>query len=196
MWFTHHISNLAGVNFLEAHHWSEMDAEISLWTDASNVGLAFWSPEVEAAFVESIKDTDVCYGDIFFNKALAVISAIEWVAHLPDKPWWVLIYTDSMNTVDIFHSLAADPNYILLLFWAVEIMMDFGVDVQVVHIPGTKNVIVDALSCLLFQVVTSLHPGLNISIFQPPLYIYTYMHKKIYQNVGTTYGCENYIVLM
>jgi len=100
--------------------------------------------------------------------AYTVISAIEWVAHLPDKPQQVLIYTDSMNTVDIFHSLATNPNYILLLFWAVEIMMDFGVNVWVVHIPGTENVIVDALSCLLFQVVTSLHPGLNISIFQPP----------------------------
>ena len=168
MWFTHCISNSAGVNFLEAHHWSEMDAEISLWTDVSNVSLAFWSPEVEAAFVESVKDTNIHYGDIFFNEALAVVSVIEWVAHLPDKPQQVLIYTDSMNMVDIFHSLTANLNYILLLFWAVKIMMDFGVDVWVVHIPGTKDVIVDALSHLLFQVVTSLHPGLNISIFQPP----------------------------
>jgi len=73
-----------------------------------------------------------------------------------------------MNMVDIFHSLAADPNYILLLFKAVEIMMDFGVDVQVVHIPGSENAIVDALSHLLFQVASTLHPGLNITIFQPP----------------------------
>ena len=49
------------------------------------------------------------------------------------------------------------------------IMMDFGVDVQVVHIPGTENAIVDALSHLLFQVASTLHPGLNITIFQPPV---------------------------
>ena len=164
----HHISNSAGVNFLEAHHWDEGDAEGSLWTDASNISLAFWSPEVETAFVELIKDLDVHYGDIFFNEALAVISAIKWAAHLPDKPQCILIHTDSMNTVDIFHSLAANPNYILLLFKAVEIMIDFGVDVWVVHVPGTKNTIADALSHLLFQVASTLHPGLNITIFQPP----------------------------
>ncbi len=123
IWFTHHVSNSPGVNFLEAHQWSEGDAEISLWTDASNVGLAFWSPEVESAFVEPIKDSDIRFGDIFFNEALAVVSAIEWAAHLPDKPRHILIHTDSMNTVDIFHSLVAD---------------------------------------------SMLHPGLNISIFQPP----------------------------
>ncbi len=86
IWFTHCVSNSPGVNFLEAHQWSEGDAEISLWTDASNVGLAFWSLEVELAFVEPIKDLDICFGDIFFNEALAVVSAIEWAAHLPDKP--------------------------------------------------------------------------------------------------------------
>ena len=123
---------------------------------------------MELAFVELIKDSDIRYGDIFFNEALAVVSAIEWAAHLPDKPQHVLIHTDSMNTVDIFHSLAADPNYILLLFKAVEIMMDLGVDVRVVHIPGTQNAVADALSRLLFQVANTLHPGLNITIFQPP----------------------------
>ena len=73
-----------------------------------------------------------------------------------------------MNTIDIFHSLVANPNYVLLLFKAVEIMMDFGVDIRVVHIPSDENAIADALSCLLFQVASMLHPGLNISIFQPP----------------------------
>ncbi len=167
-WFTHCISNSAGVNFLEVHHWDEGDAEISLWTNASNIGLAFWSPEVESAFVESIKDSNVHYGNIFFNKALAVISAIDWAAHLPDKPWHILIHTNSMNTVDIFHLLMANLNYILLLFKVVEIMMDFGVDIQVVHILDTENALADALSCLLFQVANTLHPGLNITIFQPP----------------------------
>ena len=68
-----------------------------------------------------------------------------------------------MNTVDIFHSLTANLNYILLLFKAVEIMMDLGV-----HVLGTENAIADALSCLLFQVADTLHPGLNITLFQPP----------------------------
>src|SRR5258708_37472879 len=145
-WFTHHLSNSAGVNFLEAWHWNELDAEITFWTDALNVGLAFWSPEVESAFVAPIKDSNICYGDIFFNEALAVICTIDWAAHLPDKPCHILIQTGSMNTIDIFHSLAAEPNHVLLLLRAVELMMDFGVDVWVVHIPGSENVVADTLS--------------------------------------------------
>ena len=61
---------------MEAWHWNELDAEITFWTDALNVGLAFWSPEVELAFMAPIKDSDICYGDIFFNEALAVVCAI------------------------------------------------------------------------------------------------------------------------
>ncbi len=159
-WFSCRISTSAGVNFLDAHHWSEEDAEITLFTDASGVGLAFWSPEVESAVVGPIKESNSCYGNIFFNEALAVVSAIEWAAHLPDKLRHVLIHTDSMNTVDIFHSLAAKPNY--------EIMMDFGVDVRVIHIPGVENIVADALSRLLFPVASAHQPGLRISTFQPP----------------------------
>ena len=123
---------------------------------------------MESAIVGPIKESDLCYGDIFFNEALAVVSAIEWATHLPDKPQRVLIHTDSMNTVDIFHSLAAEPNYVSLLLKAVEIMMDFGIEVQVVHIPGVENVVANALSQLLFQVASAHQPGLSISTFQPP----------------------------
>ncbi len=167
-WFSCRISTSAGVNFLDARHWSEEDAEITLFTDASGVGLAFWSPEVESAVVGPIKESDSHYGDIFFNEALAVVSAIEWAAHLPDKLWRILICTDSMNTVDIFHSLAAELNYVSLLLKAVEIMMDFGVDVQVIHIPSVENIVADGLSWLLFLVASTHQLGLRISTFQPP----------------------------
>ena len=76
---------------MEAWHWGEDDAEITFWTDASNVGLDFWSPDVESAFVAPIKDSDICYGDIFFNEALAVVCAIDWATHLPDKPHCILV---------------------------------------------------------------------------------------------------------
>ena len=74
------------MNFLEAHQWNVDDAELTFWTDASNVGLAFWSLEVVSAFVSPIVDSDIRYGDIFFNEALAVVLAIDWAAPLPDKP--------------------------------------------------------------------------------------------------------------
>ncbi len=88
-----------------------------------------------------------------FNKALAVVSAIKWAAHLPDCPHCILVQMDSMNTVNIFHSLAPQPGYVLCLLFTVNIMMDFGVGVCIVHIPGLENVIIDALSWRFFDVV-------------------------------------------
>jgi hypothetical protein len=52
--------------------------------------------------------------------------------------------------VDVFHPLAAALNYILL-FYAVELIMDFRIDVCVIHIPGSENAIADTLLHLLFD---------------------------------------------
>src|SRR5260370_24335673 len=114
--------------------------------DASQTGLAFWTLDLNLAYVTSIKELDVRYGDIFFNEALAVISAIEWAAHLLEHPHQILIQMDSMNTVDIWHSLTPQDGYTLLLLYRVKIMMDYSVDVQVTHILGTDNMVPDALS--------------------------------------------------
>ena len=128
--------------------------------------LLIWSPDL--ACIAPITDTDVWYGNIFFNEALAVVSAIEWVASLPDHPKCLIIQTDSMDTVDIFHSLSAEPNYMLLLLRAVEVMMDKEIEVRVVHIPGTENLIADVLSHQLFEVTLNHQPQLCISLFKPP----------------------------
>ncbi len=93
-------------------------------TDASQTSLAFWSPDLDLGFIALIKESDVQFSNIFFNEALAVVSAIEWAAHLPNHPQCVLVQTDSMNTVDIWHSLAPQSDNITLMLYAVEVMMD------------------------------------------------------------------------
>ncbi len=85
-WFVDCVTKNAGVQFLESCSWEESEADLSLITDASGSGLAFWIPVLEVAFVAWIEEHDLCFGDIFFNEALAVISALEWAAHLPDHP--------------------------------------------------------------------------------------------------------------
>ena len=60
-------------------------------TDASQTSLAFWSPDLDLGFVALIKESDVQFGNIFFNEALAVVSAIKWTAHLPNHPQHVLV---------------------------------------------------------------------------------------------------------
>ncbi|KIM20799.1 hypothetical protein M408DRAFT_123195, partial [Serendipita vermifera MAFF 305830] len=77
-----------------------------------------YHPEILAFFA----DGDVPYppdlvhnhelGSIFYLEALTVLAAIFWAEDQPDRPRRLLIYTDSMNTVDMFHSMRADPGII------------------------------------------------------------------------------------
>ncbi len=167
-WFTHCISTSSGVHFFEAWGWVESEADLTLLSDASQTGLAFWVPELNVGFVSAIEDSDLHYGDIFFNEALAVVSAIEWVANLPERPQRILVRSDSMNTVDMFNTLAPEPLFILLMIRAVEIMMDHGVDIRVVHIPRVENHVADALSRSLLDAAHAICPDLKISSFKPP----------------------------
>ena len=128
----------------------------------------FWTPDLDVAFTSSIHETNLHYGNIFFNEALAVLSAIEWAAYLQEWPQQILIQTDSMNTVDMFNTMAPETDLIPLMFRAIEIMMNSGVDVRVVHIPGVDNIVADALSCSLFDMAHKIRSGLKISTFKPP----------------------------
>ncbi len=73
-----------------------------------------------------------------------------------------------MNTVEIWHSLAPQGNNILLMLYAVEVMMDHNIDIRVVHIPGSENLIADALSRSLFDTAINHEPALQVSSFTPP----------------------------
>ena len=92
-----------------------MEADLTLLSDTSQTGLAFWTPELNMAFLSMIEESNLHYGDIFFNEALAVISTIEWAVNLPDRPQRILVHSDSMNTIDMFNTLAPDQPFILLM---------------------------------------------------------------------------------
>ena len=86
-----HIEASMGVWFLEAQSWGESNADLTFLTDASGGGLAFWSLDLQITQVALIAESDLWYGNIFFNEALAVLSAIEWAANLPHWPHHILI---------------------------------------------------------------------------------------------------------
>ncbi len=134
--------------------------------DAYQIGLAFWSPDLNLGF--AIKESDDQFGNIFFNESLAVVFAIEWAAHLPNHPHCILVHTDSMNTVDIWHLLTPQSDNIPLMLYAVEVMMDCNIDIRVVHIPGSEILVANALSQSLFDTTINHEPALQVSSFTPP----------------------------
>ncbi len=85
-WFAHHVSISSRVHFIEAQGWEEVDADLTLLSDVSQTGLTFWTPDLNVAFVSAIEESDIHYSNTFFNKTLAVILVIKWVANLPDCP--------------------------------------------------------------------------------------------------------------
>jgi hypothetical protein len=83
---------------------------------------------------------------IFFFEAYTILSALHWVAHLDPPPCHLVIFTDNQNTVGIFDSLWGSPQYNQILTTAIELMIQFNIQLCVYHIPGKMNHIADALS--------------------------------------------------
>jgi hypothetical protein len=166
-WFADHLAQASCVHLLDATIWDAADADFSLWCDTSELGLGFWSPTHHLGFISPL-DPSLSPLPIFFHEALCVLCALLWASEHPPIPHCLAIFTDSLNTVHIFHSLHADPLYNPILFLAVEVMLCTDINLHVFHMPSFNNFVADALSCLLPNVAVSHIPGLSVSSFIPP----------------------------
>jgi hypothetical protein len=166
-WFVDKVSTLPGVHFMTSNAWHPDDADVILYSDACLTGLAFWCPTMSCGFQHALSTSSVDH--IFFYEALAVVSALHWV--LTDSsasPRCVLIYTDNTNSVDLFTSLCAQPHYNPLLITTVDLLITFGAELRVLHIPGECNVVANTLSRFQNGQALTIVPDLCISSFIPP----------------------------
>jgi hypothetical protein len=166
-WATHHLRDSLGIRLLSSCTWNAEDADELVYCDACMSGLAFWSParrQGSYSTVPAYTARDI----IFYFEALAVASAISTLCDTAISGSKIVVYTDSMNTVDIFHSLRCRSEFNPLLRHCVDIFLHKQFDVRVLHIPGEKNVIADAISRREFNKALNLVPGLHITTFQPP----------------------------
>ena len=58
------------------------------------------------------------------------------------------VFTDNVNTVQLFNSLSALPAFNWMLIQVADAVLDQGFDFQVFHVPGIHNQVADSLSCL------------------------------------------------
>lgn len=158
---------LSGVRLLKSITWGVNEATITILCDACPTGMGFWNPTTHQAFVSPTPD-NVNPDLIFYFEALCVLSALQYAHdHSSTSKQRIIIYTDNLNTVDIFCTFRALPAYNHFLKAAVDILTEGEHDLRVLHIHGSDNVVADALSRSNFSTALSNIPQLKISNFYP-----------------------------
>ena len=170
LWAIDHLTRLPGTRVLQSRNWDPDNADLVAYCDASLDGLGFWYPGLSAGFWSVIpenppKDT------IFYFEALSVLSAIIHSTSFGFPINKLTVYTDNLNTVQMFNSFSALPAYNEILKAAVDhILMDVDnhIQLRVIHVPGHLNAIADALSRGELHTVVDNVPNIVIDVFSPP----------------------------
>jgi hypothetical protein len=153
---------------LQSVEWYPQDRQADTligFSDASSVGMGIWFPGEYAGYQSSLpingpKDL------IFYYEALAICSAIHLAAQHGVRR--VAIYSDNTNSVDMFSSLRARPEYNRILRSTIDVAILHELEFKVYYVPGPENVIADHLSRFRNHLAVQLAPRLVISPFQPP----------------------------
>jgi len=166
-WLASHIEVSDGVHIIESREWSRLEANDSFLCDACPSGMGYWSPKTCEGFVCPVP-SDTRNG-IFFFEALTVLSALSHACEtVRSRPYRLALFTDSLNTFDMFNTLHALPAYNPILITATDLLIISGIQLRVFHIPREENTIADALSRLDANTACRLQPGLTVANFSPP----------------------------
>ncbi|KAJ8582038.1 DNA/RNA polymerase [Rhizopogon salebrosus TDB-379] len=169
-WVVRHLLSTDGIFFFKSISWyfAHLPEDVlRVYTDASGEGVAYWFPSANLGF-QSRLPGDAPIGTIFYFEALAVTAAILDAAHRLPPDGRIAVFTDNLNTVSMFNSLAALPPYNWLLMVSIDAIIDSQVDFRVFYVPGADNIVADHLSRWRITEVESNSPGLSVRPFLPP----------------------------
>ena len=170
LWGVNHIRKLPGTHVLQSLDWDPENADLVAYCDASLDSLGYWFPGLSAGFWSVIPDghpTDT----IFYFEVLSVLSAILHSTTFGFPITRLTVYTDNLNTIQIFNSFSALPVYNKILKTAVDhLLSDINNPIQfcVIHVPGHSNMVAETLSQGELHTVVDSVPGIMIDIFTPP----------------------------
>ena len=164
-WALDKIVSSDGLLHLQTVSWVVNSADFTIFCDACPSGMGFWYPSFNEGFLCGIPDP--CNDLNFFYEALCVLCALRDACLRSSSPCRIIIYTDNLNTVDIFASLRALPAYNIILRAAVDLLYAGGHDLRVLHVSGEDNAVADALSRQEYARAWRLQPGLTIDEFEP-----------------------------
>ena len=167
-WFIKHVKKSDGIHMLQSVEWFPQDNQASTliaFVDASSVGMGIWFPGIYAGY-QSPLPSNGPKDLIFFYEALAICSAIH--LGVKDGAKRIAVFSDNTNSVDMFSSLRAQPEYNSILMSTIDIVTEHGVEFKVYYVPGAENIIADPLSRFRNDVALFLAPKLAIMPFSPP----------------------------
>ena len=165
-WFSHHGKRLGGVHIMESIAWKPCDADFVFFCDASLDSLGCYLPASLTGFLTR-QPAWVPHDNIFYLEALCVCWAIH-VAHRQSLRGRVLIFTDNENTVAMFNRLYTPFElYNPILLSSVDILIQKTFVIQVVAIPGSENIIADALSRNRIDFLQQHFPNINTPLDEP-----------------------------
>lgn len=165
-WAADIVENSTGTRLICARNWDPSEADLTIYCDASGTGLAYWYPSFRIGYHAPIP-AGVMSGNIFYNECLALVSALHDSHTILDDGAKILIYTNSMNTVDIFSSMSGLPSWNWMLKSAVDVILLGDYDLRVLHVSTTTNAVANTLSRQDFNHAIRLVPDIIIREFQP-----------------------------
>lgn len=110
-------------------------------------------------------ETDTNPDKIFYWELYAVCAAIQEAAARPSRPRRLVVRCDNENVCAIFNSMRALPTYNRLLMYAVDVLIESGIDLRVLRVAGVDNVIADPISRNNFELALTRAPNLVIIPF-------------------------------
>ena len=169
LWLKHVIPSAIRIHFTDTGMWSDGNADMVMWTDASLCN-ALSFVYLNKGFLYPIKPPPTSAKvDIFFLELLAIAFAIHHAGSLEKPPHHILIWTDSLDSVAVLNSLhTAESLHNAPLLVIANIILHTGMDLRVRFIEGKKNVRADMLSRLLVDEYQSNFPADRVECFTPP----------------------------
>jgi hypothetical protein len=164
VWALQKLQDLPSLHLLKSIAWSPAEASITAYCDASPYGLGFWFPLSKLGYYASAPP-NVPTDGIFYLEALCVLNALQLACRCSASGGRILLYTDNLNSVDIFSTLSCLPVYNEILRASVDIRISARTDVRVLHVRGEDNEVADALSRLDLERALLLEPDLIASPF-------------------------------
>jgi len=125
-WLADTIDSFNSIHILDSIEWGQYDTDLTIYCDVSLTGLGFVIPSRKLGFTSTVPPISKLTM-IFYYEALAITSAVLWASGITPSIHCLLIYSDSLNCMEMFNSLHAQDGYNDILLFTVCILISTGI---------------------------------------------------------------------